>query len=209
MSARDGDRAADHDMHDDLALPPYYLITPEPASGSDADLAAFLDRLSDALATGLTLVQLRVKTLDAPAYAALAAGALARCRPQRARMIVNGPIAVEAALALGAAGVHLGSAALRAATARPLGSEGLLSSACHSLDELRHAQRIGADLATLSPVLPTLTHPGAPTLGWTRFAECAAHTRVPVYALGGMTRTHLETARAHHAHGIASIRGLW
>lgn len=54
MSARDGDRAADHDMHDDLALPPYYLITPEPASGSDADLAAFLDRLSDALATGLS-----------------------------------------------------------------------------------------------------------------------------------------------------------
>ncbi|MHA7206575.1 thiamine phosphate synthase, partial [Burkholderia pseudomallei] len=99
MSARDGDRAPDHDMHDDLALPPYYLITPEPASGSDADLAAFLDRLSDALATGLTLVQLRVKTLDAPAYAALAAGALARCRAQRARMIVNGPIAVEAALA--------------------------------------------------------------------------------------------------------------
>ncbi len=65
MSARDGDRAADHDMHDDLALPPYYLITPEPAAGSDAALAAILDRLSDALAPGHTLVQLRGNTLDA------------------------------------------------------------------------------------------------------------------------------------------------
>ncbi|AHI67235.1 thiamine monophosphate synthase/TENI family protein [Burkholderia thailandensis USAMRU Malaysia  len=209
MSARGTAPAQDGGMNDALALPPHYLITPEPDSGSDADLAAFLDRLSAALATGLKLVQLRVKTLDAPAYAALAADALARCRAQCARMIVNGPIGAEAALALGASGVHLGSIALRAATARPIASDGLLSAACHSLDELLHAQRIGADLATLSPVLPTLTHPGAPTLGWARFAEYAAQTRVPVYALGGMTRAHLATARAHHAHGIASIRGLW
>ncbi|KVD89483.1 thiamine-phosphate phosphorylase [Burkholderia sp. ABCPW 14] len=196
-------------MTDVLALPPYYLITPEPASGSDADLAAFLDRLSAALATGLTLVQLRVKSLDTAAYAALAAEAIARCRAQRARLVVNGPIDADTALALGASGVHLGSAALRAATARPFTSDYLLSAACHSLDELRHAERIGADFATLSPVLPTLTHPGAPTLGWPRFAEYAAQARMPIYALGGMTREHLATAREHRAHGIASIRGLW
>ncbi|AOJ73064.1 MULTISPECIES: thiamine phosphate synthase [Burkholderia] len=196
-------------MPEDLALPPYYLITPEPDSDSDADLAAFLDRLSAALSTGLALVQLRVKTLDAAAYAALAADAIARCRAQRARLIVNGPIDAGTALALGASGVHLGSAALRVATARPLTSDCLLSAACHSLDELLHAERIGADFATLSPVLPTLTHPGAPTLGWTRFADYAAQARMPVYALGGMTREHLATAREHRAHGIASIRGLW
>ncbi|KVE28771.1 thiamine-phosphate phosphorylase [Burkholderia singularis] len=196
-------------MPSPLVLPPHYLITPEPASDSDADLAAFVERLSAALAAGCSLVQLRAKTLDAAAYAALAVEAIARCRTSGARLIVNGPLDGDAALALGASGVHLGSVALRAARARPIASDGLLSAACHSLDDLRHAQRIGVDFATLSPVLPTLTHPGAPTLGWPRFADYAAQTRVPVYALGGMTREHLPLARAHRAHGIAGIRGFW
>ncbi|OXH84729.1 thiamine phosphate synthase, partial [Burkholderia multivorans] len=58
------------------ALPRRYVITPEPASASAADCAAFLDRLSAVLARGDTLVQLRVKSFDAAAFARLAADAL-------------------------------------------------------------------------------------------------------------------------------------
>ncbi|MBN3821015.1 thiamine phosphate synthase, partial [Paraburkholderia sp. Se-20369] len=45
-------------------LPRCCVITPEPASASDADCRAFLDRLSAVLARGETLVQLRVKSFD-------------------------------------------------------------------------------------------------------------------------------------------------
>lgn len=191
-------------------LPTLYLITPEPASDAPAALARFLKQLSASLATcGPALVQLRVRSLSTSAYAMLAAAALTRCWAHGARLILNGPITPEDALALGVDGIHLTSAALHTATSRPVPADVLLSVACHTLDDLRQAAVLSADCGTLSPVLPTLSHPGAPTLGWDGFAADAAQTAMPLYALGGMTRADLNKARRHGAHGIAGIRGFW
>lgn len=55
----------------------------------------------------------------------------------------------------------------------------------HSLAELRRATR--ADAVLLSPVFATRSHPGERTLGPLRFRLIAAHSPVPVIALGGMT----------------------
>ncbi|HEF5784429.1 thiamine-phosphate phosphorylase [Burkholderia multivorans] len=191
------------------ALPRRYVITPEPASASAADCAAFLDRLSAVLARGDTLVQLRVKSFDAAAFARLAADALARCEAAGAQLMLNGPIDAHGVLQLEHAGWHLDGATLRATQQRPLPADRLLSAACHDADDLRLAARAGADFVTLSPVLPTLSHPGAPTLGWAQFGTWAAQAAMPVYALGGMTHAHLDEARRHHAYGIAGIRGFW
>ncbi|WP_186107878.1 thiamine phosphate synthase [Burkholderia gladioli] len=202
------------------ALPAVYLITPEPASASGDALDAFVARLEAAFASGIALLQLRVKSLDANAYAALAARVIELAHAAGARVICNGEITPAAALALGADGVHLSEAALFAASSRPVAREVLLSVACHDAASLRQARRIDADLVTLSPVKPTLTHPGAPALGWHGFAQCIAQAgpavesatgrpaRPAIYALGGMTHEDLPDARAHGAHGVAGIRGF-
>ena len=52
--------AADHPVIHALALPPHYLITPQPG----ADDSPFLARLDAALERGIRLVQLRTKDLD-------------------------------------------------------------------------------------------------------------------------------------------------
>ncbi|HHY6930362.1 TPA: thiamine phosphate synthase, partial [Burkholderia ambifaria] len=187
-------------------LPRCCVITPEPASASAADCQAFLERLSAVLARGETLVQLRVKSFDAPAFARLAAEALARCTAAGAQLMLNGPIDAAGVMQLDGAGWHLDSAALRAVAQRPLPPARRVSAACHAADDLVLAARAGVDFVTLSPVLPTLSHPGAPTLGWTRFAVLAAQAAMPVYALGGMTRAHLDDARRHGAYGVAGIR---
>ncbi|MBR8323426.1 MULTISPECIES: thiamine phosphate synthase [Burkholderia cepacia complex] len=190
-------------------LPRCCVITPEPASASAADRAAFLDRLSAVLARGETLVQLRVKSLDAAAFASLAAAALVRCDAAGAHLMLNGPIDAAGVMQLDGAGWHLDGAALRAAEQRPLPAARWVSAACHTQDDLLLAARAGADFVTLSPVLPTLSHPGAPALGWARFDTLAAQAAMPVFALGGMTRAHLDDARRHGAYGIAGIRGFW
>ncbi|KUZ41129.1 thiamine phosphate synthase [Burkholderia territorii] len=190
-------------------LPRCYVITPEPTSASAADCHAFLDRLSAVLARGEALVQLRVKSFDADAFARLAADALARCNAAGAQLMLNGPIDAAGVMQLDGAGWHLDGAALRAVAQRPLPAARRMSAACHAADDLALAARAGVDFVTLSPVLPTLSHPGAPTLGWTRFATLAAQATMPVYALGGMTRAHLDDARRHGAYGVAGIRGFW
>lgn len=75
----------------------------------------------------------------------------------------------------------------------------------HGLRELAQAARCRADVALLSPVHPTRSHPGAPGLGPVRFRALASRAPLPVLALGGMNRR-----RARHllTPGWAAIDGI-
>jgi 8-oxo-dGTP diphosphatase len=122
-----------------------------------------------------------------------------------ARAVLNSDTALAALL--GADGVHLQAAQLQLLDDRP--DLPLVGASCHNRAELERAAELGCDFAVLSPVLPTASHPGAPGLGWDRFAELVKDTPLPVYALGGMRVDFLDTARRHGAHGIALLSGIW
>ena len=104
-------------------------------------------------------------------------------------------------------GVHLPARGPRRDSAAA--GRGLLGISCHCEREVRAAGAMGADYVFLSPVLPTASHPGAAPLGWRRFAELCREAPVPVYALGGMALTQLETAIEHGAQGIAMLSKAW
>jgi len=191
-------------MRDDKILPEWLLVTPEPPA--DGHFDPFLARIERALADGVSLVQLRSKRSSAQSFDELAGDVLALCRSHGARLILNGPAETTR---VEADGVHLNSERLLRATRRELRGPQWISAACHTRAQLRHAQAIGVNFVTLSPVLPTPSHPGAPTLGWRRFAELVASVQLPVYALGGMTRGDCRLARAFGAQGIAGISAFW
>jgi 8-oxo-dGTP diphosphatase len=170
----------------------------------------FLARLDVALHNGLRLIQVRDKTLADDARLHLARATVKRAASHGARVVVNGSMAL--ARAANAGGIHLDAAAAAQLTARPEGAGRdafLVGVSCHNAEELAHAARIDADYALLSPVLPTLTHPGATTLGWDSFARLAATSPMPVYGLGGLRRTDVALAQSHGAHGVAVLREAW
>jgi thiamine-phosphate pyrophosphorylase len=181
------------------------LVTPEPSDGKP--LADFIEDLERALMSGIRLVQLRAKSVTASQYIWLAEQALICCRRHGALLLLNAPCDVTQELH--ADGVHLTSTRLMACTSRPLPPGLLVSAACHDAYQVQHATRIGADLLTISPVLPTATHTTAKPLGWPRFRELVTLTSIPVYALGGMSVDTLAEAQDAGAHGIAAIRALW
>lgn len=89
---------------------------------------------------------------------------------------------------------------------RTRGPAALLHSApAHDVRELFAAERNGADLVFLSPIFPTRSHPGKPTLGRVRFAMLAQKARVPVIALGGMGEARWRALRGSKAIGWAAI----
>ena len=189
-----------------LALPPVLGISHAESLGVDS----FLARLDVALAQGLRLIQLRDKTLPEDVRLTLARETVRRAHLHGARVLVNGN--AELAHAAGADGVHLDSSAAARLAARPRYAEAddfLIGVSCHDGAELAHAAEIGADFALLSPVLPTLTHPGAATLGWETFSALAAASPIPVYGLGGLGRDDMALAQSHGAHGVALLRGAW
>jgi 8-oxo-dGTP diphosphatase len=184
-----------------LSLPPLLGISHAESLGTDS----FLARLDVALHNGLRLIQLRDKTLPDDARLALARETVRRARPHGARVLVNGTL--ELARAAGADGVHLDSSAAANLAVRP--DCDWVGVSCHDATELAHAAAIEADFALLSPVLPTLTHPGAATLGWDAFSALAAASPIPVYGLGGLARGDVTLAQSHGAHGVALLRGAW
>ena len=184
-----------------LSLPQLLGISHAESLGVDT----FLARLDIALHNGLRLIQLRDKTLPEDARLALARETVRRAHLHGARVLVNGNL--ELARAAGADGVHLDSTAAAELTARP--DCAWVGVSCHDAVELAHAAVIEADFALLSPVLPTLTHPGATTLGWDFFSALAAASPIPVYGLGGLGRDDVALAQSHGAHGVALLRGAW
>lgn len=86
----------------------------------------------------------------------------------------------------GADGVHLRQhAAGQSGQAHGLGL--LVTMPVHDPCEARRARRVGAHVVFISPLYPTRSHPGAPSLGraaWLRLARLAGGQAV---ALGGMT----------------------
>ena len=184
-----------------LELPPICGVT----CAEDVGEEEFLARAERAFERGLRLVQLREKSWPVQRRDAFAARLLPLSMRHGARVLLNGT--VEDARRGGFAGVHWTAAALAGAKSRP--RDLLVGASCHSRDELARAADLDVDFAIVGPVRPTPTHPGVPTLGWDGLTACIERTRVPVYAIGGLTPEDLAIAINCGAHGIALRRFAW
>jgi len=189
-------------------LPRVCLVTPEP---DPANGAAFLAGLETSLRGGIRLIQLRVKAHAPSEVLPLARQVVTLCHLHGARVLLNVGADPSGALRaeLDADGVHLPSSLLHRYRERPLAREYLLSAACHSVEDILQASRLGADLGLLGSVLPTQSHPGEPGLGWEAAAELALHADFPLYALGGQGAHSVEAALSAGFHGVAAISALW
>jgi len=177
-----------------LALPHEYAITDAENRGRDPMLVKVRQRL----AAGLKLVQVRDK--DLPRREEFARSVLRLAHRHGARVLLNGGPAIGD-------GVHYTAAQLMSLRERPQGI--LAAASCHDAAELERAMALELDFAVLGPVRPTASHPSARVLGWDGFARLARGASIPVYAIGGVQRTDLETAWRAGAHGVAMISGAW
>ena len=184
-----------------LQLPAVCGITMAGDVGEDE----FLALARNAVERGLKLIQLREKGFPLSRQRALCEALVEISRPFGARIQLNG--SVENARAWGCDGVHFTSAALAAASVRP--EDLMCSASCHTREEIAKAGVLSLDFALLGPVSPTPTHPQAVPLGWGGFAAVAEGASLPVFALGGLTLSDLDTAISYGAHGVALRRGAW
>lgn len=193
--------AANRPIVNAIRLPQTLLITGESESPEDWER-----RLEGALASGVSWVQVRAPELSDQHYNERLDRALVLCRPRGVKVLAHGGASrVRSDLD----GVHFNSEALTACRQRPVPASVWWGASCHSPEELHQAARLGVDYVTLSPVLPTRSHPEVEPLGWARFADWVATAPMPVYALGGMTEQHRTQALASGGQGIAGIGLAW
>jgi thiamine-phosphate diphosphorylase len=154
-----------------------------------------LNTARQAVAAGATVVQLRVK---APTAEVVARGRGFRELP--ATFVVNDD--VDAAIALGADGVHLGQHDAGAEVARAAGL--LLGRSATSLEEALAAD---ADYLGVGPIWETPSKfDAASALGLEALREVCAAVGAPVVAIGGIDASNAGDCIRAGADGVAVIR---
>ncbi len=176
-------------------------------TGAASGRADYIEKVSAVLERGVSLLQLRAHHLGDSEYTATAGELAALCRRAGASLIANTSVGIYRHCDCD--GLHLTGRRLMALQERPVPDRQWFGASCHSLEELRKAEALGADYVTLSPVLPTTTHPKAMTLGWLRFGEMTQQAKVPVFALGGMGEQYLHKVFDCGGQGVAAIGEFW
>lgn len=181
-----------------------YLVTDRKvAPGGDVVRA-----VEEALDGGIRAVQLREKDLGGLALFRLAEALRAATARAGARLLVNDR--ADVALAVGADGVHLGPASIPPQAARRLlGSGALIGCSTHSLEEIREAERGGADFVTFGPVYATPSKAAyGPPAGTAALARACRAARIPVFGLGGVNAANAPEVLSAGAYGIALISAV-
>jgi thiamine-phosphate pyrophosphorylase len=123
-------------------------------------------------------------------------------------LVVNDRL--DVALAVGAAGVHLGARSLPAAEARRLlGAIRLLGVSVHSASEAVEAAESGADYLFVGTLFETPSHPEVVARGPGFLGLVVSRVDLPLVGIGGVTPERAVAVLRSGGHGVAAIRGIW
>jgi thiamine-phosphate pyrophosphorylase len=188
-----------------LAKTRLYPVTDRQLSGLSH--AEQVSQLSD---NGVTLVQLREKTLSPLEFFREAAAALQIAHERGMKIIINDR--VDMALALKADGVHLGQEDLPPEAARRLlGAEAIIGFSTHNLEQARRAAKLPVDYVAIGPIFATNTKQTSdPPVGLRELQLVRdALGETPLVAIGGITSRNAQHVLGAGADGVSVISDLW
>lgn len=168
---------------------------------------ALIDCVREALEGGVTLVQYRAKTASSAEMYDEALQLKALCDSFNVPLIINDRL--DIAMAVGAAGVHLGQDDLPCAAARKLlGEDYIIGVSAHNPAEAKAALQSGADYLGCGAVFGTATKADVKKLGTDGLAAICKAKGLPVVGIGGVTAANYREVRAAGADGAAIVSGI-
>lgn len=181
-----------------------YLVTdPDLCRGTGVP-----ETVRQAVAGGVTMVQLRDKHATTHARIELALALKQVLAGTGVPLIVNDD--VEAAIAAGADGAHIGQGDMSSAQARALlGPDMILGLSCETPQTVRAVDVSVVDYLGLGPVFGTATKTDHERpIGFDGLAELVSLTPLPTVAIGGLKARHQRAVRASGADGLAVVSAI-
>jgi thiamine-phosphate pyrophosphorylase len=162
----------------------------------------------EAVAGGVTIVQLRDKGADDATKTAAAIALRDALAPSRVPLIVNDRPSV--ALAAGAAGAHIGQDDGNPAAARALlGRDALIGLSVTNAAEVAMVDPGVVDYVGLGPAIASATKAdAAPAIGIDGLAAIGARLPVPFIAIGGITEGNAAEMIRAGATGVAVVSAI-
>lgn len=181
----------------DLSL---YLV----ASRGELSDENFLNRLESAIKGGVSIIQLREKTLSTREFYELALKVKKLTKTYKIPMIINDRL--DIALALDADGVHLGQEDLDVSIARKLlGKEKIIGLSLKKLEQLDFIK--GANYLGCGAIKPTPTK-DSEVLSLEILRQIIVLSNLPVVAIGGIDESVVSELRGINLSGIAVVRAI-
>jgi thiamine-phosphate pyrophosphorylase len=163
--------------------------------------------LSEALAGGVDVLQLREKQASDDEILEAATTFRRVCREHDALFVLNDR--ADLAVAAGADGVHVGQADEAVAAVRNhVGNELVIGLSTHSREQLAAGLDTDADYVCVGPVYATPTKPDYPAVGLDLVRHASQAVKRPWFAIGGIDGTNVTEVAAAGAARIAVVRAI-
>lgn len=163
--------------------------------------ATLAEAVEQAALGGCTIIQLREKDIGAGDFYDLALEIKRVTDRYAIPLLINDRI--DIAMAVGAAGVHIGQSDMPAAIARRVvGRDMLLGVSVSCAKEAKRAAAAGVDYLGVGAMFPTKTKPDAPFVSLEELKKIRRAVSLPIVAIGGI---HQENAGLFAPMGINGL----
>ena len=164
--------------------------------------------VEESLDGGVTMVQLREKQLEEGTFLEEAKELQSLCRQRRIPFLVNDN--VDIALAMNADGVHVGQSDMEALDVRKkLGPDKIIGVSAQTVEQALLAQAHGADYLGVGAVFPTGSKDDAVEVPFETLKAICQAVRIPVVAIGGISKANVEQLRGSGICGVAVISAIY
>jgi thiamine-phosphate pyrophosphorylase len=184
----------------DLTL---YLVT----DSGELTEEIFLYKIETALSAGVTLLQLREKERDGRDLFELAYKVNQIAKKYNVPLLIDDR--ADIAMAVGAAGVHVGQRDLPVREARKLlGTDKIVGATAQTVEQALEAQAQGADYVGVGAIYPTTTKVKTIITSVDTLREICRAARIPAVAIGGLNSGNLDILKGAGMAGIAVVSAL-
>ena len=167
-----------------------------------------VDVVKESLDGGVTMIQLREKSLDAGKFLEEAKELQALCRERHVPFIVNDN--VDIAKAMDADGVHVGQDDMAAAQVRQRVGDGvMIGVSAHTVQEALDAVAHGADYLGVGAVFATHTKTDVSEMPRQTLLDICNAVDVPVVAIGGIHKENILQLKGTGVDGVALVSAIF
>ena len=159
-----------------------------------------------AIQGGVTLVQLREKSVSTREFLQLAIWVKEITSRYRIPLIINDRL--DIALAVDADGLHVGQDDLPMVKARELLPDKIIGVSVSTLAEALLAQQQGADYLGVGAIFSTSTKADAPEVSLDQLELIKKSVTIPVVAIGGINETNLRQVLVTGVDGVSVVSAI-
>lgn len=165
-------------------------------------------QIEDALKGGVTIVQLREKSLDDESFVKEAIEVKELCHRYNVPLIINDNVSV--ALKSGADGVHVGLEDTPVSEIRKVvPRDFIVGATCKTVEQAKIAENSGADYMGVGAVFPSSTKENALRITTEQLKEICSSASIPAVAIGGITAENVMEIKGGGIAGIAVVSAIF